>query len=114
MEFFSEENVGIHVLNNGEERHAKKFMRRGEYYREFNLRDILGEKFDPKETYIAEVRAKSETSRSDQMGMIYMHGGEWQSRYFNVFYPTTAYDKYNLFLEALGTATLHEKGSMTI
>lgn len=114
VEFFSEDNIGIHVLNNGEERHAKKFMRRGEYYREFNLRDILGEKFDPKETYIAEVRAKSETSRSGQMGMIYMHGGEWQSRYFNVFYPTTAYDKYNLFLEALGTATLHEKGSMTI
>ncbi len=104
-ELFSEENIGIHVLNNGEERQAKTFMCRGEYYREFDLRDILGEKFDPKGTYIAEVRAKSETSRSGQMGMIYLRGGEWQSRYFNVFYPTAAYDKYNLFLEAHGCVT---------
>lgn len=104
-ELFSEENIGIHVLNNGEERQAKTFMRRGEYYREFDMRDILGEKFDPKETYIAEVRAKSETSRSGQMGMIYLRGGEWQSRYFNVFYPTAAYHKYNLFLEAHGCVT---------
>ncbi|MBD5139571.1 MAG: MerR family transcriptional regulator [Ruminococcus sp.] len=109
VEFFSEENVGIHVLNNGEEKKKKKFMSRGKYYRELNLRDILGEKFDTKETYIAEVRAKSETMRSGQMGMIYMHDGEWQSRVFNVFYPQNAYDKYNLFLEALRTATLHER-----
>lgn len=109
VEFFSEENIGIHVLNNGEERQAKKFMSRGKYYHELNLRDILGEKFDTKETYIAEVRAKSETMRSGQMGMIYLHGGEWQSRVFNVFYPQNAYDKYNLFLEALRTATQHER-----
>lgn len=104
MEFFSDENVGIRVRNNGEARHAENFMPDGEYYRELNLRDILGEKFDTKETYIAEVRAKSETTSSGQMGMIYLHGGEWQSQYFNVFYPLTAYDKYNLFLEALRTA----------
>ncbi|MDE5993543.1 MAG: hypothetical protein K2G87_10905, partial [Oscillospiraceae bacterium] len=79
------------------------------YYHELNLRDILGEKFDAKETYIAEVRAKSETMRSGQMGLIYLHGGEWQSRVFNVFYPQNAYDKYNLFLEALRTATQHER-----
>lgn len=101
-ELFSVESPGIiYAKNDGEERHASDFITDGSYYYEMNLSDILKDKFDNKETYIAEVRSKCEEYRYAQLGTVYLHNGEWQSRFFNVFY---CYESgYDLFMEALNT-----------
>lgn len=103
-ELFSEESVGICVKNGGEDRHASDFTDDDSYYYELNLSDVLTNKFDSKETYIAEVRAQCEEYQSAQFGVVYLHDGEWQSSYFNAFY---CYESaYPLFMEALNAILL--------
>ncbi|MCH5341103.1 MAG: serine hydrolase [Acetatifactor sp.] len=103
-ELFSEKSVGICVKNDGEERHASDFIDDDSYYYELNLSDVLKDRFDSKETYIAEVRAQCEEYQSAQFGVVYLHDGEWQSSYFNAFY---CYESaYPLFMEALNAIPL--------
>lgn len=102
-ELFSEKAVGIYAKNEGEERHASDFISDESYYYELNLSDALGDKFDCRETYIAEVRAQCEEYAFAQLGAVYLHSGEWQSLYFNAFY---CYERaYPLFMEALNSVS---------
>ena len=67
------------------------------------MSDALGDKFDCRETYIAEVRAQCEEYAFAQLGAVYLHSGEWQSLYFNAFY---CYERaYPLFMEALNSVS---------
>lgn len=101
VELFSEDAAGIYAKNEGEERHASDFIDDGSYYYELNLSDVLGDKFDSKETYIAEVRAHCGEYTYAQLGAVYLHEGEWQSRCFNAFF---CYESaYPLFMEALSS-----------
>lgn len=102
-ELFSENAPDIYAKNEGEERHASDFTDDGSYYYELNLSEALKDRFDSSETYIAEVRAQCAEYTSAQLGAVYLHNGEWQSRYFNAFY---CYERaYPLFMEALNSVT---------
>ena len=102
VELFSEEAPGIYAKNEGEERHASDFIDDGSYYYELDLSDVLKDRFDSRETYIAEVRAQCGEYAAAQLGAVYLHDGEWQSRYFNAFF---CYESaYPLFMEALNSA----------
>lgn len=99
-ELYSAENSGgylIEVKNDGEKRQASEFAEK--YFYELQLKDILGERFDPDETYIIEAKAHCDTLRAAQLGCVYQSGGEWISGCYCVFRaPWVAYD---LFMEQL-------------
>ncbi len=92
----------INVRNNGEQRHASDFCTEGYYY-ELNLSEILGDKFDSKARYIAELRAECHSDTAAQLGLVYRNNGEWISGYLNVFSHDIS--AYPLFMEALNIVT---------
>lgn len=92
----------INIRNDGEQRHASDFSAEGYYY-EINLAEILGNKFDRKTSYIAELRAECSSHTAAQLGCVYKKDGEWVSGYFNVF--SQYISAYPLFMEALHTVT---------
>lgn len=99
MLYSDERKYIISVENNGGERHAADFSEN--YYYELDLHKLLGDRFDSKKTYIIEVKAECDRVEYAQLGMVFRHEGEWQSRYCNVFYQY--WSQYNLFMEALNT-----------
>ncbi len=90
----------INIRNDGERRHAADFCTEGYFY-ELDLSEILGNKFDSKASYIAELRAESRSDADAQLGLVYKNNGEWISGYFNVF--NHCLNPYPLFMEALNT-----------
>lgn len=98
----------INVRNDGEQRHASDFCTEG-YYFELNIAEKLGDKFDSKTSYIAELRAECSSESAAQLGCVYKKEGEWISRYANVFRQYVS--AYPLFMEALQTVTWSKTNS---
>lgn len=99
-ELYTADNNGepyFEIKNTGEKRQAVEFAEK--YFYELNLKDILGGKFNPGETYVIEVKAHCDTLKCAQLGYVFRSGGEWKNGAYWVF--RAPWQAYDLFLEQL-------------
>ncbi|MCX4357699.1 MAG: serine hydrolase [Oscillospiraceae bacterium] len=106
-ELYAADNNGeyfIEIKNTGEKRQAAEFAEK--YFYEFDLKDILGEKFRTDVTYLIEARAHCGTLKAAQLGCVYQNGGKWISGDYWVF--RAPWQAYDLFLEQLNMSRIIE------
>ncbi len=106
-ELYAADNNGkyfIEIKNTGEKRQAAEFAEK--YFYEFDLKDILGEKFRTDVTYLIEARAHCGTLKAAQLGCVYQNDGKWISGDYWVF--RAPWQAYDLFLEQLNMSRIIE------
>ena len=86
--------------NHGEKRLASEFIKDDSYYLILDFANLLGDRFNPDDTYILEVRAECDSPQASQIGIKYVRGGEEQSMGYYIFFNEI--QPYDLFMEALG------------